>query len=88
MKMFSEKPISEWAEVLDKFDLPHDYEITFTAFSVKIFFLFMPEIVAYNVAYGITHLVLNPEQASYVILQYLPEFRKSIKGAVFVETKV
>ena len=48
----------------------------------------MPEIVAYNVAYGISHLVLNPEQASYVILQYLPEFRKSIKGAVFVESKV
>lgn len=34
MKMFSEKEISEWAEVLDKFDLPHDYEITFTATAV------------------------------------------------------
>ena len=31
IKMFSEKDISQWSELLDTFNLPHDYEITFVA---------------------------------------------------------
>lgn len=61
IKMFSEKEISEWAEVLDKFDLPHDYEITFTATASMAFFVMFPEIIAYNIVYGIAHTVLNKE---------------------------
>ena len=30
--MFYSKPVTEWAQVLDTCDVPHDYFITFAAF--------------------------------------------------------
>ena len=40
--MFSEKPVPEWAEILDTADLPHVYFITFAALIATGFSLVFP----------------------------------------------
>jgi hypothetical protein len=40
--MFSQKPVDEWAQVLDQADLPHIYFITFAALISTCFSLVMP----------------------------------------------
>jgi hypothetical protein len=40
--MFSDKPVGEWAEVLDNADLPHIYYITFAALISTIFSMVLP----------------------------------------------
>lgn len=40
--MFTEKPVPEWAEILDTADLPHVYYITFAATIGLMFSLVLP----------------------------------------------
>ena len=40
--MFTDEPVSEWAEILDKADLPHVYFITFAAVASTFFSLVLP----------------------------------------------
>jgi len=42
IEMTYKKDIFEWAQVLDKADLPHHYELTFAAFLSTLFSLIMP----------------------------------------------
>ena len=61
IKMFSEKDVSQWSKQLDTFNLPHDYEITYVAYINQVFFLLMPHLLAYNIAYAFSYTVLNNE---------------------------
>ena len=51
VKMFTEKPVPEWAAILDNADLPHGYEQTFAAFISTAASLMLP--------YPVTHFVIN-----------------------------
>jgi hypothetical protein len=41
-EMFSTQPVAMWAEMLDEADIPHDYNITFSAFVVTILSMIVP----------------------------------------------
>jgi len=40
--MFNDKPVDDWAEVLDNADLPHVYYITFAALISTCFSITLP----------------------------------------------
>ena len=42
VQMFTNEPVSEWAEILDNADLPHVYFITFAALISTVFSIVLP----------------------------------------------
>jgi hypothetical protein len=56
--MFSEKPVDQWAEVLDTADLPHVYFITFAALASTIFSISLPWIISQFVISKLVYLII------------------------------
>jgi len=76
--MFSEKPVDEWAEVLDKADLPHVYFITFAALIATCFSMVMPWFLVQWSINELANLLIPKEDADFVVNQYLPELKKGV----------
>jgi hypothetical protein len=77
--MFSEKPVDEWAEVLDTADLPHVYFITFAALLSSIFSIVLPWMVTQFVITKLAYMIIPKEDADFIVLQYLPELKVAVK---------
>jgi len=79
VKLFSEKPVSEWAEILDNVDLPIVKEITFAALLTTISGLLLPQFIHYyfikKLAYAIIPNIplASITDADFVVNNYLPE---------------
>jgi hypothetical protein len=65
--MFSDKPVGEWAEVLDDADLPHIYYITFAALISTIFSMIFPWTVTYWAIRELAYLIIPKENADFVV---------------------
>jgi len=77
--MFSEKPVPEWAEVLDKADLPHVYYITFAALVATIFSMIFPWLMTEIIIKFLANKLIPAEDAAFVINKYLPELHTATK---------
>jgi hypothetical protein len=80
VKMFSEKPVPEWAEILDTADLPHVYFITFAALIATCFSLIFPWFVTQMAITFLSKLLIPKEDAAFVIDHYLPELSKAVSN--------
>ena len=77
--MFTNEPVSEWAEILDKADLPHDYFVTFAALIATCFSLVMPWFLTQWSIDKLAYLLIPAEDADFVVHQYLPELKDAVK---------
>merc|ERR1712216_320377 len=79
MDMFYKQPVSEWAEVLDKADLPHDYFVTFAALTATVFSLIMKyEYCVASISF-LSKLIIPKEDADFIIFHYLPHLGLATK---------
>ena len=69
---FISKPVSEWREVLDKSDYPHDYKSTFGFIVVNIMNLCLPEFMTKPIMTWLADLILGQKGADFLINKYLP----------------
>lgn len=56
--MFSDQPVDEWAEILDKSDLPHDYMVTFAALLATIFSLVFPWFITFHLIKSLAYAII------------------------------
>ena len=73
VKMFSEKSVPEWAEILDTADLPHVYFVTFAALISTCFSLIFPWFITEMAISLLAKALIPAENAAFVIDHYLPE---------------
>lgn len=76
--MFSEKPVDEWAQVLDTADLPHVYFITFAALISTCFSLVMPWFLVQWSINFLANALIPKEDAEFVVNSYLPELKSAV----------
>jgi len=67
VNMFSEKPVGEWAEVLDNADLPHVYFITFAALIATVFSMIVPWTACYWLIRELAYLIIPKEDADFIV---------------------
>lgn len=77
--MFTNEPVSQWAEILDTADLPHDYFVTFAALISTCFSLIMPFYLTEWSITKLAYLIIPEEAADFVVKQYLPELKVAVK---------
>lgn len=78
--MFSDKPVDEWAEVLDTADLPHVYFITFAALISTIFSMLLPwELTKITISF-LANAIIPKEDADFITDKYLPELKVATNG--------
>ena len=77
--MFYEKPVTEWAQVLDTVDLPHVYFITFAALISTVFSLTMPFWIASWLITLLSDAIIPKEAAQFIQGHYLPELGEAVK---------
>lgn len=77
--MFNDKPVDDWAEVLDNADLPHVYFITFAALLSTISSITLPWFVTQFAITKLAYGIIPKEDADFVVLQYLPELKEAVK---------
>ena len=80
VRMFSEKHVDEWAEVLDTADLPHVYYITFAAILSTTFSLIFPWLFTQFLIELLAYFLIPEEDADFVVQKYLPELRIAVSG--------
>jgi hypothetical protein len=74
IKMFYEKETPEWAEYLETFDLPHEYEITLMCFVNTGIALMFPWPLAYIITYVFSSITLpKRSRFNFVMTRYMPE---------------
>lgn len=84
VKMFSEKPVPEWAEILDTADLPHVFFITFAALLSTVGGLLLPWFVNYFIIDKLAYAIIptlpgaSTADADFVVKEYLPELQTAI----------
>jgi hypothetical protein len=78
--MFTNEPVTQWAEILDKADLPHDYFITFAAIISTVFSLVMPWFLVEFSITQLANLLIPKDDAAFIINQYLPELKNAVKN--------
>jgi len=78
VKMFYEKPVYEWAEVLDTCDLPHVYYITFAALVGTGFSLVMPWDFCNWLIGVLCDITIPKEDATFIKEKYLPELKIAV----------
>jgi len=74
--MFTEKPVAEWAGILDTCDIPHNYFITFAAIITTIVSLLLPWSLTNYAMETILPKVLKDDVSSFMLDQYLPELNE------------
>lgn len=79
VKMFSDEPVGNWAQVLDEADLPHVYFITFAALLSSIFSIVLPWFLTQFVITKLAYLIIPKEDADFIVKQYLPELKVAVK---------
>ena len=77
-EMFYDKPVPEWAEVLDTMDVP-DYFLTFSAFVATNFCLILPFEYAAPLVTALAKLIVSSADANFIIVHYLPRMGLAIK---------
>jgi len=84
VKMFSEKEVPQWAELLDNADLPHVYYITFAALIATGFSLMFPWFITQFLVSKLCGILIPDEtSAKFVDEHFLPEL-----GAAVANIKV
>jgi hypothetical protein len=79
VQMFTNEPVADWAEILDKADLPHDYFITFACLLSSLFSLILPfSLTEWSIS-KLAYLIIPEEDADFVVKQYLPELGHAVK---------
>ena len=82
VRMFSEKPVPQWAEFLDNADLPHVYFITFAALIATGVSLVLPWFITQFVISKLCSVLVPPEAAAFIDDHYLPELHDAVKNIV------
>lgn len=78
--MFSQKNVTEWAEVLDTADIPHDYFITFAAIASTGFSLVMPFTYCTIIISALVKFIIPEDDANFIIYKYLPRLGLAVRG--------
>lgn len=66
VKMFYEKPVPQWAKVLDTTDLPHQYEMTFAGLLSTAFGLMLPWSVTVYAITKLAYALIDDDQADFI----------------------
>ena len=80
VKMFSEKEVPQWAELLDNADLPHVYFITFAALIATGFSLMFPWFITQFVISKLCSVLIPADAASFIDNHYLPELHDAVQN--------
>jgi len=81
VRMFSEKEVPQWAELLDTADLPHVYFITFAALIATGFSLMFPWfITSFLISKLCAVLIPDETSAKFIDDHYLPELGKAVEN--------
>jgi hypothetical protein len=67
VQMFTNEPVSEWAEILDNADLPHVYFITFAALISTCFSIVLPWSLTQWSITKLAYLIIPEEDADFVV---------------------
>lgn len=78
VKMFSEKEVPQWAELLDDADLPHVYFITFAALIATGFSLVLPWFITQFVISKLCSVLVPADSAAFIDNHYLPELNAAV----------
>jgi len=78
VKMFSEKEVPQWAQLLDEADLPHVYFITFAALIVTGFSLMFPWFVTEFIAKKLCSVLIPADAYAFITDHYLPELHDAV----------
>jgi hypothetical protein len=86
--MFYEKPVFQWAQVLDTADLPHVYYRTFAALISTGLALIIPSyaVVTFIIS-ALVHILIPKEDAEFITKDYLPALGKEFPRTVSSEDR-
>ena len=76
--MFYEKPVTEWAEVLDTCDISHDYYITFAAIFSTVASLLLPFFAVELVINKLCGFLLPASDAAFIKNEYLVALKPAV----------
>lgn len=76
--MFYEKPVTEWAEVLDTCDIPHVYFITFAAIISTVFSIMLPFAIVEPIINGLCSVLIPKDSADFIKDEYLPALKPAV----------
>jgi hypothetical protein len=81
VRMFSEKEVPQWAEVLDDADLPHVYYITFAALIATVLSLIFPWVMVKFIASHLCAILIPDEtSAKFIDDHFLPELGTAVEN--------
>jgi len=81
VRMFSEKEVPQWAEIMDDADLPHVYFITFAALIATGFSLMFPWFITkFIISKLAAALIPDETSAKFIDDHYMPELGEAVSG--------
>ena len=80
VKMFSEKEVPQWAQLLDEADLPHVYFITFAALVATTFSLIFPWFITEFLISKLSSALIPADSAKFIDDHFLPELGVAVSG--------
>jgi len=70
--------VPDWAEILDKADMPHDYFVTFATLLSTGTSLIMPFFMCRLLITTLANQLIPPADAAFIENTYLPELEKAV----------
>lgn len=83
VEMFYQKPVPEWADVMDTAAFPHDYYTTFSAFVTTILGIALPWSLVEVIIPFLVNKIVPGAPADFIINHYMPEYHTAISGLSF-----
>jgi len=77
---FKDKPVSNWGEIIDTAEYPHEYMMTFAAMISLVFTLCFPWPVTTFLINKLAYALIPSADADFIVDSYLPELRAATKS--------
>ena len=79
-KGFKDEPVSNWGEIIDTAEYPHEYMMTFAAMVALILTLCLPWPVVTVLINKLAYALIPASDADFIVDQYLPELHDATKS--------
>ena len=77
---FKDKPVSDWGEIIDTAEYPHEYMMTFAAMISLVFGLCFPWPVTVFLIDKLAYALIPRANADFIVDSYLPELRAATES--------
>lgn len=78
--MYYTLDVPQWAAVLDRSDIPHDFKLSFGGFTAVAVSLVLPWKYSEQIVTYIADHVLYPPSREFYVNKYLPELKEAVKN--------